>query len=100
MVVHAAGVAGGGFAHLLGATEWERVVGINLTGTFLVDQLGRLGRPEGVAAALFLGSGDASFVTGVAPGRRRVYRRALPGRLRDARAGLMDGRISFRGIMA
>lgn len=35
-LVHAAGVAGGGPAHLLDATEWNRVVGINLTGTFLV----------------------------------------------------------------
>jgi NAD(P)-dependent dehydrogenase (short-subunit alcohol dehydrogenase family) len=35
-VVHAAGVAGGGPVHLLPQTEWERVIGINLTGTFLV----------------------------------------------------------------
>jgi NAD(P)-dependent dehydrogenase (short-subunit alcohol dehydrogenase family) len=35
-VVHAAGVAGGGPIHLLDRTEWERVIGINLTGTFLV----------------------------------------------------------------
>ena len=32
----AAGVAGGGPVHLLDRTEWERVVGTNLTGTFLV----------------------------------------------------------------
>ena len=37
-VVHAAGVAGGGPLHLLDAAEWERVVGVNLTGTFLVDK--------------------------------------------------------------
>lgn len=37
-VVHAAGVAGGGPAHLLDAAEWERVVSINLTGTFVVDK--------------------------------------------------------------
>src|ERR1700733_12477426 len=37
-VFHAAGVAGGGPVHLLDQTEWERVVGTNLTGTFLVAQ--------------------------------------------------------------
>ncbi|OBF21434.1 oxidoreductase [Mycobacterium kubicae] len=35
-VVHAAGVAGGGPVHLLDRAEWERVIGVNLTGTFLV----------------------------------------------------------------
>lgn len=35
-VVHAAGVAGGGPVHLLDKAEWDRVIGINLTGTFLV----------------------------------------------------------------
>jgi NAD(P)-dependent dehydrogenase (short-subunit alcohol dehydrogenase family) len=35
-VFHAAGVAGGGPVHLLDQTEWNRVIGINLTGTFLV----------------------------------------------------------------
>jgi NAD(P)-dependent dehydrogenase (short-subunit alcohol dehydrogenase family) len=35
-VVHAAGVAGGGPIHLLPQTEWERVIRINLSGTFLV----------------------------------------------------------------
>jgi NAD(P)-dependent dehydrogenase (short-subunit alcohol dehydrogenase family) len=35
-VVHAAGVAGGGPVHLLPQAEWERVIGVNLTGTFLV----------------------------------------------------------------
>jgi NAD(P)-dependent dehydrogenase (short-subunit alcohol dehydrogenase family) len=35
-VVHAAGVAGGGPVHLLDRTEWDRVISINLTGTFLV----------------------------------------------------------------
>jgi len=34
--VHAAGVAGGGPVHLLDRSEWERVIAINLTGTFLV----------------------------------------------------------------
>src|SRR5580693_8644780 len=35
-VFHAAGVAGGGPVHLLDRAEWDRVLGINLTGTFLV----------------------------------------------------------------
>jgi NAD(P)-dependent dehydrogenase (short-subunit alcohol dehydrogenase family) len=35
-IVHAAGVAGGGPVHLLDLAEWERVITINLTGTFLV----------------------------------------------------------------
>jgi NAD(P)-dependent dehydrogenase (short-subunit alcohol dehydrogenase family) len=35
-VVHAAGVAGGGPVHLLDDAEWARVVGVNLTGTFVV----------------------------------------------------------------
>ncbi|HAM01283.1 MAG TPA: oxidoreductase [Acidimicrobiaceae bacterium] len=35
-LVHAAGVAGGGAAHLLDAAEWQRVLGVNLTGTFLM----------------------------------------------------------------
>jgi NAD(P)-dependent dehydrogenase (short-subunit alcohol dehydrogenase family) len=35
-VVHSAGVAGGGPVHLLPQTEWERVIAVNLTGTFLV----------------------------------------------------------------
>lgn len=35
-VVHSGGVAGGGPVHLLPREEWERVISINLTGTFLV----------------------------------------------------------------
>jgi NAD(P)-dependent dehydrogenase (short-subunit alcohol dehydrogenase family) len=35
-VVNAAGVAGGGPVHLLDSEEWDRVIGINLTGTFNV----------------------------------------------------------------
>ena len=35
-VFHAAGVAGGGPVHLLDQTEWNRVIGTNLTGTFRV----------------------------------------------------------------
>jgi NAD(P)-dependent dehydrogenase (short-subunit alcohol dehydrogenase family) len=35
-VVTAAGVAGGGPVHLIDGPEWERVIGVNLTGTFLV----------------------------------------------------------------
>jgi NAD(P)-dependent dehydrogenase (short-subunit alcohol dehydrogenase family) len=36
VVVNAAGVAGGGPVHLLPAEEWNRVLEVNLTGTFLV----------------------------------------------------------------
>jgi NAD(P)-dependent dehydrogenase (short-subunit alcohol dehydrogenase family) len=35
-VVTAAGVAGAGPVHLLDRTEWDRVIGVNLTGTFHV----------------------------------------------------------------
>jgi NAD(P)-dependent dehydrogenase (short-subunit alcohol dehydrogenase family) len=35
-VVNAAGVAGGGPVHLVDASEWDRVIGVNLTGTFFV----------------------------------------------------------------
>ncbi|HEY7917393.1 MAG TPA: SDR family oxidoreductase [Acidimicrobiales bacterium] len=38
VVVNAAGVAGGGPVHLLDADEWDRVVDINLKGTFIVDK--------------------------------------------------------------
>jgi NAD(P)-dependent dehydrogenase (short-subunit alcohol dehydrogenase family) len=43
-VVHAAGVAGGGPVHLLDDAEWARVIGINLTGTFVVARaaIGRM----------------------------------------------------------
>ena len=37
-VVHCAGVAGGGPVHLVDESEWDRVVDINLKGTFLVDK--------------------------------------------------------------
>lgn len=35
-IVHAAGVAGGGPVHLVDATDWQRVIDVNLTGTFVV----------------------------------------------------------------
>jgi NAD(P)-dependent dehydrogenase (short-subunit alcohol dehydrogenase family) len=35
-VVNAAGVAGGGLAHQVDAEEWQRVIAVNLTGTFFV----------------------------------------------------------------
>ncbi len=38
VVVNAAGVAGGGPIHLLDGDEWDRVVDVNLKGTFLVDK--------------------------------------------------------------
>jgi NAD(P)-dependent dehydrogenase (short-subunit alcohol dehydrogenase family) len=34
-LVNAAGVAGGGPVHMLPATEWSRIIEVNLTGTFL-----------------------------------------------------------------
>jgi NAD(P)-dependent dehydrogenase (short-subunit alcohol dehydrogenase family) len=36
VVVNSAGVAGGGPVHLLPVEEWDRVLGVNLKGTFLV----------------------------------------------------------------
>jgi NAD(P)-dependent dehydrogenase (short-subunit alcohol dehydrogenase family) len=36
VVLNAAGVAGGGPVHLVDMSEWERVLRVNLTGTFLV----------------------------------------------------------------
>ncbi len=38
VLVNAAGVAGGGPAHLCDLTEWKRVLDVNLTGTFLVTK--------------------------------------------------------------
>jgi NAD(P)-dependent dehydrogenase (short-subunit alcohol dehydrogenase family) len=38
VVVNAAGVAGGGPAHLCDLAEWRRVLDVNLTGTFLVSK--------------------------------------------------------------
>jgi NAD(P)-dependent dehydrogenase (short-subunit alcohol dehydrogenase family) len=49
-VVHAAGVAGGGPVHMLPDDEWDRVVGINLKGTFVVARaaLGQMVQQERV----------------------------------------------------
>ena len=52
-VVNAAGVAGGGPVHLLEAEEWDRVVDVNLKGTFLVAKH---------AAAAMLAQGSGSIV--------------------------------------
>jgi NAD(P)-dependent dehydrogenase (short-subunit alcohol dehydrogenase family) len=52
-VVTAAGVAGGGAAHDLPVEEWDRIIGVNLTGTFLTVRhalarmLGQEPRPAG-----------------------------------------------------
>lgn len=50
-VVTAAGVAGGGPAHLVDDDEWQRVIGVNLTGTFLVARaaLGQMLEQQPVA---------------------------------------------------
>jgi NAD(P)-dependent dehydrogenase (short-subunit alcohol dehydrogenase family) len=37
-VVNAAGVAGGGPVHLVPLEEWDRVIAVNLTGTFIVSK--------------------------------------------------------------
>ena len=37
-VVHSAGVAGGGPVHLLPDAEWDRVIGVNLKATFVVNR--------------------------------------------------------------
>jgi NAD(P)-dependent dehydrogenase (short-subunit alcohol dehydrogenase family) len=52
-VVNAAGVAGGGPGHLLPAEEWDRVVDVNLKGTFLVAKH---------AAAAMVAQGSGSIV--------------------------------------
>ena len=38
IVVNSAGVAGGGPVHLVGLEDWQRVLDVNLTGTFLVSK--------------------------------------------------------------
>ena len=38
VLVNAAGVAGGGMIHMLDANEWDRVVDVNLKGTFLASK--------------------------------------------------------------
>jgi len=53
VVVNAAGVAGGGPVHLLPADEWDRVVDVNLKGTFLVAKH---------AAAAMLGQRSGSII--------------------------------------
>jgi NAD(P)-dependent dehydrogenase (short-subunit alcohol dehydrogenase family) len=57
-VVNAAGVAGAGPVHLLDLAEWDRVVSINLTGTFVVakaalaQMLTQAPRPNGERGAV------------------------------------------------
>jgi NAD(P)-dependent dehydrogenase (short-subunit alcohol dehydrogenase family) len=50
-VVHSAGVAGGGPVHVLPDEEWDRVIGVNLKGTFVVTRaaLGQMVQQERVA---------------------------------------------------
>jgi NAD(P)-dependent dehydrogenase (short-subunit alcohol dehydrogenase family) len=38
VLVHAAGIAGGGPVHLLNGEDWDRVIDVNLKGTFIVDK--------------------------------------------------------------
>lgn len=57
-LVHAAGVAGGGPVHLLGRGEWQRVIDVNLTGTFLAAKhvierlLGQAPGPDGARGSI------------------------------------------------
>jgi len=57
-LVNAAGVAGGGPVHLLPAEEWDRVIAVNLTGTYLTakhviaQMLGQPPRPDGQRGAV------------------------------------------------
>ena len=53
-VVNAAGVAGGGPVHALPKEEWDRVIAVNLTGTYLVAKhviAQLLGQPAGATGA-------------------------------------------------
>ena len=57
-LVNAAGVAGGGPVHMLPAEEWDRVIAVNLTGTYLTakhviaQMLGQRPRPDGQRGAV------------------------------------------------
>ncbi len=57
-LVNAAGVAGGGPVHMLPAAEWDRVIAVNLTGTYLTakhviaQMLGQRPRPDGQRGAV------------------------------------------------
>jgi NAD(P)-dependent dehydrogenase (short-subunit alcohol dehydrogenase family) len=57
-LVNAAGVAGGGPVHMLPRAEWERVIAVNLTGTFLTakhvltQMLTQPARPDGQRGAV------------------------------------------------
>lgn len=58
VVVNAAGVGGGGPVHMVDATEWDRVVDINLKGTFLVCK-------HGLTPMLAQGSGSIVNIASV-----------------------------------
>ncbi|MGO9856245.1 MAG: SDR family NAD(P)-dependent oxidoreductase [Acidimicrobiales bacterium] len=57
-LVNAAGVAGGGPVHMLPAAEWDRVIAVNLTGTYLTakhtiaQMLAQRPRPDGQRGAV------------------------------------------------
>lgn len=38
IVVNSAGIAGGGPVHMVSASDWQKVIDVNLTGTFLVSK--------------------------------------------------------------
>lgn len=52
IVVNAAGVAGGGAVHMVDAEEWDRVVDVNLKGTFLVSKHALLAMLESGGGAI------------------------------------------------
>jgi meso-butanediol dehydrogenase / (S,S)-butanediol dehydrogenase / diacetyl reductase len=58
VVVNGAGIAGGGPVHLVELEQWNRVIGVNLTGTFLVCK-------HAVAVMLEQGSGSIVNVASI-----------------------------------
>jgi NAD(P)-dependent dehydrogenase (short-subunit alcohol dehydrogenase family) len=67
--VTAAGVAGGGLAHMVDETEWRRVIDINLTGTFLtvkhaVRSMLRSGAASSPAGGSIILTGSPTGVNG------------------------------------
>lgn len=100
-VVHSAGVAGGGPVHLLDLAEWDRVLAINLTGTFpsshwraskarrrqLLQRLELLGVALGIGLAAGDGSHHQSRPAVAAEERARSRRRNRPRQLHLAHVG-------------
>ena len=77
-VVTAAGVAGGGAVHDLPAEEWDRIISINLTGTYVT--------------AKYAASGDAGRPDRGGCGRHDRQHRGSRGHLRRQRVQRVQGR--------